>query len=195
MSVQTVGIAGQGAIGLALAQALDRGVEGSAADGMVSARDTVRAPRPRSRGFAHPPRGGGHWRRWRSADIVVEATPATVFDDGGPARHRRGPHPCGLLRRRALLPRMALIDEARRPRRPHRRYRPGRCSGSMPSVPRRRGRSASVSRSRRVSRPTGWRARPTSCSTAFRGCGAEWRRSFACSRGTRSTRRPGSRRT
>ncbi len=108
--MKTVGIAGMGAIGAELARRLDQGVEGLRLVA-VSARDTDRARRL-TQGFASPPDVVG-LRELAAADIVVEATPAAVFDEvAGPAiAAGRVLVACSVG---ALLPRMALVEEARR---------------------------------------------------------------------------------
>jgi aspartate dehydrogenase len=107
--MKTVAIAGLGAIGLALAEALDRGVDGLRLVA-VSARDLERAGE-RVAGFAHPPRvtdiaGLGE------ADIIVEAAPAAVFEPIAVAAIEAGrifvPSSVG-----ALLPRMHLVERAK----------------------------------------------------------------------------------
>jgi aspartate dehydrogenase len=107
--MQTVAIAGMGAIGLELARALDRGVEGLRLVA-VSARDRVRATAAVA-GFAAPPAVVG-LAELAQADIVVEATPAAVFDEvAGPAiAAGRILVTCSVG---ALLPRMALVEQAR----------------------------------------------------------------------------------
>ncbi len=105
----TVAIAGLGAIGLALAEALDRGVDGLRLIA-VSARDLERAA-ARVAGFAHPPAVTGI-AGLAEADIVVEAAPAAVFEPIASAAIEAGrifvPSSVG-----ALLPRMHLVDRAR----------------------------------------------------------------------------------
>ena len=107
---RTVAIAGMGAIGAPLATALDRGIDGLRLVA-VSARDTERARRLvagfRSKVMVVPLSG------LDQADIVVEATPAAVFDAvAGPAiAAGRILVTCSVG---AMLPRMHLIDEARR---------------------------------------------------------------------------------
>jgi aspartate dehydrogenase len=108
--MKTVAIAGLGAIGLDLARALDRGVEGL--------RLTAVAVRDRARGaaaiadFKTPPRLV-ELAELAEADIVVEAAPAAIFDQiAGPAiAAGRVFVTCSVG---ALLSRMALVDEARR---------------------------------------------------------------------------------
>jgi aspartate dehydrogenase len=108
--VQTVAIAGLGAIGLQLAGALDRGVDGLRLVA-VAARDQARAVAEVA-GFAHPP-AVVSLAELAEADIVVEAAPAAVFDAvAGPAiAAGRIFVACSVG---ALLSRMALVDAARR---------------------------------------------------------------------------------
>jgi aspartate dehydrogenase len=105
----TVAIGGLGAIGLSLARALDRGVDGLRLIA-VSAADVTRA-RERVAGFAAPPEVVG-LAELSVADIVVEAAPAAVFERiAGPAIAAGRifvPSSVG-----ALLPRMYLINAAR----------------------------------------------------------------------------------
>jgi aspartate dehydrogenase len=105
----TVAIGGLGAIGLALARALDRGIDGLRLVS-VSAADPDRA-RQRVAGFNRPPDIVG-LADLSTADIVVEAAPAAVFDRiAGPAIAAGRifvPSSVG-----ALLPRMHLIEAAR----------------------------------------------------------------------------------
>lgn len=106
----TVGIAGLGAIGLHLARALDGGVEGLRLHS-VAARDHAKA-RANLAGFRAPPPIVG-LAELAEADIVVEAAPAAVFEEVAKAAIARGrifvPSSVG-----ALLPRMHLVEEARR---------------------------------------------------------------------------------
>jgi aspartate dehydrogenase len=108
--VKTVAIAGLGAIGLDVARALDRGIDGLRLT-MVSARDTARAAATVA-GFATPPRIVP-LADLATADIVVEAAPAAVFDAIATPTIAAG-HILVTCSVGALLPRMALIDEARR---------------------------------------------------------------------------------
>ncbi len=105
----TVGIAGLGAIGLALARRLDDGIEGLRLTA-VSAKDLDRAAQTVS-GFISPPQITD-LTGLASADIVVEAAPASVFDGVAVPAIEAGrifvPSSVG-----ALLTRMALIDRAR----------------------------------------------------------------------------------
>lgn len=105
----TVGIAGLGAIGLHLARALDRGVQGLRL-AAVSARDQQKAA-ANIAGFAHKP-AIVSLAALAEADIVVEAAPAAVFEEVASAAIERGrifvPSSCG-----ALLPRMHLLERAK----------------------------------------------------------------------------------
>jgi aspartate dehydrogenase len=107
--MKTVAIAGLGAIGLTLAQALDRGVDGLRLIAVAS-RDPERAGE-RVAGFAHPPRVTDI-AGLAEADIVVEAAPAAVFEPIAVAAIEAGrifiPSSVG-----ALLPRLHLVDRAR----------------------------------------------------------------------------------
>ncbi|SFL08034.1 aspartate dehydrogenase [Falsiroseomonas stagni] len=105
----TVGIAGLGAIGLHLARALDAGVEGLKLHA-VSARDHAKA-RANLAGFkTQPPIVS--LAELAAADIVVEAAPASVFEEVATAAIEAGrifvPSSVG-----ALLPRMQLVERAR----------------------------------------------------------------------------------
>ena len=105
----TVAIGGLGAIGLALARALDRGVEGLELIA-VSARDKDRA-RANVAGFTRPP-AVVELAELVRADIVVEAAPAAVFEQIAIPALSAGrifiPSSVG-----ALLPRMHLVDLAK----------------------------------------------------------------------------------
>lgn len=107
----TVAIAGLGAIGLDLARALDRGVEGLRLVA-VAARDAGKAEANLA-GFADRPALLPLDQLADHADIVVEAAPAAVFEQVALPAIRRGrifvPSSVG-----ALLPRMHLVEEARR---------------------------------------------------------------------------------
>lgn len=106
----TVGIAGLGAIGLHLARALDAGVEGLALHA-VAARGHAKAAANLA-GFRKPP-AIVSLADLAEADIVVEAAPSSVFEEVATAAIARGrifvPSSVG-----ALLPRMHLVEEARR---------------------------------------------------------------------------------
>ena len=105
----TVAIGGLGAIGLALARALDRKIDGLELIA-VSARDKDRA-RQNVADFASPPEVVDLADLAR-ADIVVEAAPAAVFEQIAIPALEAGrifiPSSVG-----ALLPRMHLIDLAK----------------------------------------------------------------------------------
>jgi aspartate dehydrogenase len=105
----TVAIGGLGAIGLDLARALDRGVDGLRLIA-VSAADRVRG-RTRVAGFRAVP-DVVELPDLAEADIVVEAAPAAVFERVASAAIARGrifvPSSVG-----ALLPRMHLVEQAR----------------------------------------------------------------------------------
>jgi len=107
--MKTVAIAGLGAIGLQLAVALDKGVDGLKLIA-VSARDMEHA-RERVAGFRSPP-AVTDLAGLAVADIVVEAAPASVFEAvAGPAIEAGRifvPSSVG-----ALLPRMHLVERAR----------------------------------------------------------------------------------
>jgi aspartate dehydrogenase len=77
--VQRVAIAGFGAIGKVVAEAIDRGIDGLAL-AAVSARDTARAEQAMA-GFAHPVPVLPLARLWEEADIVVECAPAALLRD------------------------------------------------------------------------------------------------------------------
>jgi aspartate dehydrogenase len=105
----TVAIGGLGAIGLALARALDAGVDGLQLIS-VAARDHAKAD-TKLRGFRTPPRIVP-LDRLAEADIVVEAAPAAVFEQIASVAIEAGrifvPASVG-----ALLPRMHLVSRAR----------------------------------------------------------------------------------
>ena len=105
----TVAIGGLGAIGLAVARALDRGIDGLRLIA-VSARDQDRA-RANVADFAAPPEVLD-LPALASADIVVEAAPAAVFEQIAVPAIEAGrifvPSSVG-----ALLPRMHLVERAR----------------------------------------------------------------------------------
>ena len=108
---RTVAIAGLGAIGAYLARSLDAGAEGLRLVA-VAARDQEKA-RATLSGFRNPPRLVALSALAELADIVVEAAPAAVFEDVARPAIARGrvfvPSSVG-----ALLPRMHLVEEARR---------------------------------------------------------------------------------
>lgn len=107
---RTVAIAGLGAIGLPLARALDAGIPDLSLVA-VAARDHAKAEAS-LKNFRTPPRivpiAG-----LAAADIVVEAAPAAIFEQVARAAIEAGrifvPSSVG-----ALLPRMQLVEEARR---------------------------------------------------------------------------------
>ncbi len=104
-----VGIAGLGAIGLPLARALDRGVDGLRLV-MVAGRDMAKA-RGAVADFRHPPAVVAV-EDLASADVVVEAAPASAFEAIAVPVLQAGrifiPSSVG-----ALLPRMHLVALAR----------------------------------------------------------------------------------
>jgi aspartate dehydrogenase len=108
---KTVAIAGLGAIGLELARALDAGVEGLRLVA-VSARDEAKAEANLA-GFRQKPRLLPIAALADAAEIIVECAPAAVFEEVATPAIARGrifiPASVG-----ALLPRMHLVEEARR---------------------------------------------------------------------------------
>ena len=108
---RTVAIAGLGAIGMELARLLDAGPEGLRLTA-ASARDTAKAAANLA-GFRHPPKLVPLEALAEEAAIVVECAPAAVFDQVALPAIARGrifvPASVG-----ALLPRMHLVEEARR---------------------------------------------------------------------------------
>ena len=108
--MRTVAIAGLGAIGLPVAQALDRGMEGLRLVA-VSARDRTRAAAAVA-DFAHVP-AVVDLPVLAEADIVLEAAPAAVFEDVALPAIIAG-RVLVACSAGALLPRMHLIEEARR---------------------------------------------------------------------------------
>ncbi len=105
---KTIAIAGLGAIGLPLARALDEGIEGLRLVA-VAARDPIRA-RARLVGFRNPP-AIVDIPSLAESDIVVEATPASMFERVAVPAIEAGrifvPASVG-----ALLPRMHLVRRA-----------------------------------------------------------------------------------
>jgi aspartate dehydrogenase len=105
----TVAIGGLGAIGLEVARALDRGVDGLRLIA-VSARDREKAG-ANVAGFAAPPRVVD-LAELAEADVVVEAAPAAVFEQIAAPAIAAGrifvPSSVG-----ALLPRMHLVEQAK----------------------------------------------------------------------------------
>ena len=84
---KTVALAGLGAIGYPLARALDDGVEGLRLVA-VATRDLVKA-RARLVGFRETP-ALVDFPDLAEADIVVEATPAALFERSRPRRSKPG---------------------------------------------------------------------------------------------------------
>jgi aspartate dehydrogenase len=105
---RTVAVAGLGAIGLPLARALDQGIDGLKLVA-VATRDLVRG-RARLAGFRDPP-PLVDFAALAEADIVVEATPAALFERVAVPAIEAGrifiPASVG-----ALLPRMHLVKRA-----------------------------------------------------------------------------------
>ena len=103
----TVGIAGLGAIGLAVARAIDLGIPGLRLQAVC-----VRTPDRRVADFRQPP-DFVDFAALANCDIVVEAAPAAVFEQiAGPAIASGRifvPSSVG-----ALLPRMYLVEQAKR---------------------------------------------------------------------------------
>jgi aspartate dehydrogenase len=106
---KTVALAGLGAIGWPLARALDKGMEGLKLIA-VATRDQVKA-RARLAGFKDSP-ALVDFAELANADIVVEATPAALFERVAVPAIEAGrifiPASVG-----ALLPRMHLVKRAR----------------------------------------------------------------------------------
>jgi len=106
---KTVALAGLGAIGLPLARALDQGVDGLKLVA-IATRDLVMA-RARLAGFRDPP-ALVDFAALADADIVVEATPAALFERVAVPAIEAGrifvPASVG-----ALLPRMHLVKRAK----------------------------------------------------------------------------------
>ena len=109
--VQRVAIAGFGAIGRVVAEALDRGIDGLAL-AAVSARDTARAERTVA-GFAHPVPVLPLARLGEKADIVVECAPAALLREIAEPALAAG-HTLIVLSCGALLDNFDLVDLARR---------------------------------------------------------------------------------
>ena len=109
--MQRVAIAGFGAIGKVVAQALDRGIDGLQL-AAVSARDAARAERALA-GFAHPVPVLPLGRLWEEADIVVECAPAALLRDIAEPALTAG-RTLIVLSCGALLDNFDLIDLARR---------------------------------------------------------------------------------
>jgi len=109
--VQRVAIAGFGAIGRVVAEALDRGIDGLALTA-VSARDTARAERAMA-GFAHPAPVLPLARLSDVADIVVECAPAALLRDIAEPALAAG-RTVVVLSCGALLDNFDLVELARR---------------------------------------------------------------------------------
>ena len=109
--VQRVAIAGFGAIGRVVAEALDRGIDGLAL-AAVSARDVARAERAMA-GFAHPVPVLPLARLAGEADIVVECAPAALLREIAEPALAAG-RTLIVLSCGALLDNLDLIDLARR---------------------------------------------------------------------------------
>ena len=106
----TVAIGGLGAIGLPLARALDEGVSGLRL-ALVSARDEAKAAR-HIQPFRQPPRIVKP-EELAEADIVVEAAPASVFEQIALPAIGAG-RILVVASAGALLPRMHLVKQAER---------------------------------------------------------------------------------
>jgi aspartate dehydrogenase len=106
----TVGIAGLGAIGLKLAQELDKGVEGLRLVAVAS-REAEKA-RAAVAGFRSPPKVVDLPGLAAEADVVVEAAPAAVFEAIVAPAVGRG-RIAVVSSVGALLPRMHLVEAAR----------------------------------------------------------------------------------
>ena len=106
--IKTIALAGLGAIGLPLARALDEGIDGLQLVA-IAVRDPIRA-RARLAGFRNPPMLVDI-PSLAEADIVVEATPAALFERVAVPAIEAGrifiPASVG-----ALLPRMHLVRRA-----------------------------------------------------------------------------------
>src|SRR5947207_3708306 len=109
--VQRVAIAGFGAIGKVVAQALDRGIEGMILVA-VSARDTARAEAAIA-DFARQVPVLPLARLWEEADIVVECAPAAVLREIAEPALANG-RTMVVLSCGALLDNFDLVDLARR---------------------------------------------------------------------------------
>src|SRR4029077_341862 len=109
--VQLVAIAGFGAIGKVVAEALDRGIDGLQL-AAVSARDTARAERGMA-GFAHPVPVLPLARLADAADIVVECAPAALLREIAEPALAAG-RTLVVLSCGALLDNLDLIELARR---------------------------------------------------------------------------------
>ena len=109
--MQRVAIAGFGAIGKVVAEALDRGIDGLQL-AAVSARDAARAERALA-DFAHPVPVLPLARLWEEADIVVECAPAALLREIAEPALAAG-RTLIVLSCGALLDNFDLVDLARR---------------------------------------------------------------------------------
>jgi aspartate dehydrogenase len=109
--MKTVGICGLGAIGMAVARALDRGAVEGMRLAAVSARDLDGA-RARLSHLGAPPEAVPAGRLPDLADIVVECAPAAVFETVAHPTVEAG-RVLMPLSVAALLDRMELVDRAR----------------------------------------------------------------------------------
>jgi aspartate dehydrogenase len=106
-----VAVGGFGAIGKAVAERLDQGIEGLTL-AAVAARDAARAAAAMA-DFAHPAPVAPLGRLWEEADIVVECAPAAVFRDIAEPALSHG-RIVMVLSSGALLDNFDLVDLARR---------------------------------------------------------------------------------
>jgi len=106
-----VAIGGFGAIGKAVAERLDQGIEGLTL-AAVAARDVARAAAAMA-DFARPAPVAPLGRLWEEADIVVECAPAAVFRDIAEPALAHG-RIVMVLSSGALLDNFDLVDLARR---------------------------------------------------------------------------------
>ena len=109
---KTVAVAGLGAIGMRVARALDAGIDGLALSA-VSTRD-LKKGKDRVSQFHTPPKVIPLGSLTKYADIVVECTPAAVFDEIASPAVDAGrifiPCSCGqLIERQGLIDRAKLI--------------------------------------------------------------------------------------
>src|SRR6266705_3350834 len=109
--MQSVAIAGFGAIGLVVAEALDRGLDGLTL-AAVSARDTIGAER-RMAGFARKVPVVPLARLGQAADIIVECAPAALLRDIAEPALAAG-RTLVVLSCGALLDNFDLVELARR---------------------------------------------------------------------------------
>jgi aspartate dehydrogenase len=109
--MRRVAIAGFGAIGKVVAEAIDRGIDGLQL-AAVSARDAARAERAMV-GFANPVPVLPLARVWEDADIVVECAPAALLRDIAEPALTAG-RTLIVLSCGALLDNFDLVDLARR---------------------------------------------------------------------------------